>query len=241
MSNRFVTVLRQIGPRMALRGAVLIAVLVAAGMLINRVDFEQMLAWLDFSADEDADLLHGPAAYFVLATLFTGAGGPRQVVSFFAAYFFGLAAGLALALGATLAGCALALLAAAGFRETARGLIRGRVDVAVQLWLRNAFGFTLILRLLPFTSNLVTNLAAGVAGVPRLRFFAASAVGYMPQTLVFALMGSGVNVQSGAQVVLSIVLFGLSVLIGVWIYARYRKDLKRDRDEAADPAVASGV
>ena len=243
MSNRLFSALRQIGPRIILRGAILIAVLVAAGVFFNRVEFEQMLGWFNFSADADAGLLHGPAAYFVLAAVFTGAGGPRQVISFFAAYFFGLAGGFVLALIATLAGCALAVAAASGFREPARRFIRGKLDVAIQLWAKNAFGFTLILRLLPFTSNLVTNLAAGATGVPKLRFFSATAVGYIPQTAVFALMGSGVNIQSGTQVTLSIVLFGASVLLGVWIYAHYRKELKRNGAQggaapAGDPGGA---
>lgn len=240
MSNRLFSVLRQIGPRLIVRGALLIAVLVAAGMLINRVEFEQLLGWFNFSADADADWLHGPAAYFVLAALFTGAGGPRQVISFFSAYFFGLAGGFALALVATLAGCAIAVFAASGFREAARGFIRGKLDVAVQLWAKNAFGFTLILRLLPFTSNVVTNLAAGATGIPRLRFFGATAIGYVPQTLVFALMGSGVNIQSGTQVALSIVLFIISVVIGAWTWARYRKELKRNGGQD-DAAAVSGA
>ena len=53
-------------------------------------------------------------------------------------------------------------------------------------------------------------------------------------------MGSGVNVQSGTQVALSIVLFVASILIGVWIYARYRKELKRNGDGDGEPIAAPG-
>lgn len=235
MSNRLISALRQIGPKIALRGLLLIVLLIGAGWYIRQFDFEEILGRLNFTADGGTDWLHGPIGYFLLGALFTGFGGPRQVVSFFAAYFFGFAGGLVLALAATLGGCMLALLAASGFREAARRFIRGRLDVAVQLWARNTFVFTLILRLLPFTSNLVTNLAAGATGMPRGPFLAASAVGYLPQTFVFALMGSGVNVGSRAQIALSILLFGLSVLIGIWTWARYRKELKRGSDGDPEP------
>lgn len=238
MSNRLISALRQIGPRIVLRGLGLIVLLIGAGWYIRQFEFEQMLGWLDFSAEPGVGWLHGPVGYFLLGAVFTGFGGPRQMVSFFAAYFFGFAGGLALALCATLGGCILALMAASGFREAAQRFISGRLDVAVQLWARNTVVFTLILRLLPFTSNLVTNLAAGATGIPKLRFLAASAVGYLPQTFVFALMGSGVNVGSGMQVGLSLVLFAVSVLIGVWTWARCRKELRREASRKGPETAA---
>ena len=232
MSNRLISVLRQIGPKLALRGAILIVLLISAGLLVNRYEFGEIAETLNFSADARAGWLNGRVAFLVLAALFTAAGGPRQVMSFFAAYFFGLATGFWLALAGTIAGCALALSLATIFGSFARNLIRGRVDVAVRLWAENAFAVTLLLRLLPAGSNLVTNLAAGVTRVPVPGFLAGSALGYMPQTLVFALMGSGVNVGSESQIALSIVLFVLSALIGVWIYARYRKRISRSKTPA---------
>lgn len=237
MSNRVVTALRQIGPRLLFRGVIMVGMLIAAGVLIDRFAFEDILAKFNFSAGTDAGWMNGRAAFFVLAALFTAAGGPRQVVSFFAAYFFGLAAGFAIALAGTVTGSAIAVAAATVAGGMARRLIRGRADIAIRVWEANAFGMTLMIRLLPVGSNLVTNLAAGVAGIPLAGFFAGSAVGYVPQTLVFTLLGAGVNVGSGIQVGVSVVLFVISALIGVWIYARYRKILKRETsvDAGAEP------
>jgi uncharacterized membrane protein YdjX (TVP38/TMEM64 family) len=226
MSNRFSSALRQIGPKLALRGAVMIAVLIAAGYVLEHYRFQEIVEYFRFSGGEDAGWLNGKVAFIGLSALFTAAGGPRQAVSFFAAYFFGLTQGFVVALFATLIGCIIAVSAAAGFREEAKRFIRGKLDVALQMWGSNAFGITLLIRLLPVGSNLVTNLAAGATGVPLVGFLAGTAAGYVPQTLVFALMGSGVNVGSNFQIGLSIALFLVSLAIGIAIYARYRRDFK---------------
>ena len=56
MSNRMMSVLRQMGPKLLFRGAVLIMVLVGAGFLANHYKFEDILDYLDFSADELAEI-----------------------------------------------------------------------------------------------------------------------------------------------------------------------------------------
>jgi uncharacterized membrane protein YdjX (TVP38/TMEM64 family) len=236
MSNRPTTAPRQIGWKLALRGAFLVATLIASGYLINRYRFEDVLWLFDFSQGDDTDWLNGRIAYFALAVLFTAAGGPRQAVAFFSAYFFGLGAGFAIALAGTLAGCALTLTMAIVFGGAARKLLRGKVAIALQIWAAHPFGMTLVLRLLPIGSNLVTNLAAGVARIPVAGFIAGTLVGYVPQTLVFSLMGSGVNIGSEARIALSILLFALSVVAGAWIYARYRKSIRAE----TKPPVAAG-
>ena len=234
MSNRASTVLLQIGPRLALRGAIMIGLLIAAGVFINNYSFEDVAAGFDFTGDSEGSWLGGTSTYFVIASLFTAAGGPRQAVSFFAAYSFGLATGFGLALAATVTGSAICVAAAVLFGGLARNLVRGRVDIAARIWRQHAFSMTLLLRLLPVGSNLFTNLAAGVAGIPFLRFLSGSALGYTPQTLVFALLGAGVNLGNEVQIALSVVLFIASVLVGVFIYARYRKNLRGTEDNDSD-------
>ena len=85
---------------------------------------------------------------------------------------------------------------------------------------------TLIWRFMPVGSNLLTNLAAGAFNVPPLRFFAGSALGYIPQTVVFAFVGSGEKVESGTHLRMSVLLFVISALLGLSVYGRYRKKLK---------------
>ena len=72
------------------------------------------------------------------------------------------------------------------------------------------FSMTLLIRLLPVGSNVLTNLAAGISRVRAVPFLAASFVGYLPQTVVFALVGSGVDVAQTMKIGLAVVLFLLS-------------------------------
>lgn len=230
MSNRLQTVYRAMGARLVFKSALLIGALLAVGYLARDVDFEQLLALADpAAAGSDGERLRAMAVFLALGAAVTAIGGPRQVVAFFAAYFFGLIWGVALALGATVIGCLAAFTCARYFRDLVSGLLRGRVDIAIKAWAANAFGVTLMIRLLPAGSNLVTNLAAGASGIRVLPFVVGSALGYVPQTVVFALMGSGVTVGSGARIALAIILFAISIGVGMAIYARNRKNLGATR------------
>jgi len=86
----------------------------------------------------------------------------------------------------------------------------------------NTFTTTLLIRFLPVGSNVLTNMLAGVSRAHALPFFAGSGLGYVPQMLIFALVGSGFAVEPGARLVVSILLFAASGALGVWLYRRYR-------------------
>ena len=84
------------------------------------------------------------------------------------------------------------------------------------------FGATLALRLLPVGNNLALNLLAGMAAISLVPFLAASAIGYLPQTLVFALLGKGIRVDGAWQMGLAVGLFVLSAAIGFALLRRHR-------------------
>ena len=83
------------------------------------------------------------------------------------------------------------------------------------------FGATLALRLLPVGNNLAVNLLAGMAGIALPPFLAASALGYLPQTVVFALLGKGVRVDGAWQMALAAGLLAASVAIGLALLRRH--------------------
>jgi uncharacterized membrane protein YdjX (TVP38/TMEM64 family) len=84
------------------------------------------------------------------------------------------------------------------------------------------FTATLTLRLLPVGNNLLLNLFAGVTGLRVWPFLAASLIGYLPQTAVFALTGSGTHVDRTIQLGLGAVLFILSALLGIGLLRQNR-------------------
>jgi uncharacterized membrane protein YdjX (TVP38/TMEM64 family) len=174
----------------------------------------------------------GILVFIAVGAAFTGIGLSRQVLAFVAGYAFGIAAGTALALAGEIGGVLLAFLYA---RFLGRSFVAHRfprrikqVDDFLQV---NPFLMTLAIRLLPVSNNLAVNLLAGVTSVRVVPFVAASAVGHLPQTVVFAMIGSGLSdglmIKSG----LAVALFAISVWIGVYLYREYR------RGRVFDPAI----
>jgi uncharacterized membrane protein YdjX (TVP38/TMEM64 family) len=106
----------------------------------------------------------------------------------------------------------------------------GRVKNIDDFLRDNPLSMTLLIRLLPLGSNLVTNLAAGVSSVRPVPFFQGSAIGYLPQTLVFALVGSGISVDPELRIAISVILFIISGILGVSLYRKNRHGKSFDSD-----------
>lgn len=208
-----------------LRGSFMIAVFVAAGLFIRALEGGEFLNadWVDATIRDQGVV--GQIVFLAVGALFTAFGLPRQVVCFLGGYGFGFVPGTALALAATVMGCTIAFLFA---RLAARDLLAhrfsGRLKKADEVLGKNPFSVILTIRLLPVGSNLATNLAAGVSSASLWPFIAASAFGHLPQTVVFTLVGSGINVDPEIRLTLGVILFVLSMLLGTHLYFRLRKD-----------------
>lgn len=216
-------VLRSFGPRLlrfrptlsgAARLLLLVAGLIAAGLALRAL----RPGWEGFSSAGA-----GAGSFVAVATLALAVGAPRQVAAFAAGYAFGGGEGTALAWLATLLACAADFLWA---RAVAGGWARRRLAARFarleQVVAERPFAATLAVRLFPLGNNLAVNLAAGVSAVAPLPFLVASAVGYLPQTVVFALLGDGVHVARLVQVATGLVLFVASTAIGVALFRGVR-------------------
>ncbi len=168
--------------------------------------------------------VYGIAVFVGIATLFTAIGAPRQIVSFLGGYAWGVVGGTLLALLGTCLGCLAAFCYA---RAMGRGFVQRRLGNRMRkldnVFSQSPLSTTLLLRFLPFTNNLVTNFAAGVSNVPLSWFLLGSCMGYIPQTLLFALLGSGVKVGQTWQVALSVALFTLSLLMAWLLLRKHRR------------------
>jgi membrane protein implicated in regulation of membrane protease activity len=60
-------------------------------------------------------------------------------------------------------------------------------------------------------------------------------LGYIPQTLVFALVGSGVHIAPALKLALAIGLFLISGVLGAWLYRRFRHG--QSLDDQVDAAL----
>ena len=171
----------------------------------------------------DAPAQAGPAVFVVVAAAACAVGVPRQVVAYAAGLGFGTWVGCLVALVAETAGCAADFLwARLVARDWAARRIRGRLARLDGQLSQHPFSATLTLRLLPVGSNILLNLLAGVSAVAMAPFLLASAIGYVPQTLVFALLGGGVRVDRNEQLLLAGALFVMSSVLGLWLMRRIR-------------------
>lgn len=193
--------------------------LVAYVIRSSRLDNVLDEAWLE--SEIRGQGLRGDLTFMVLAVVLAAIGLPRQIVSFAAGYAFGFSDGVLLALLATVSTCILTFTYARFLgRELVTRRFPDRVRRVDAFLMNKQFVMTLLIRFSPVGSNLATNLAAGVSGVRAASFVAASTIGYVPQTAVFALLGSGIEVDQGVRTGLSILLFTVSGLLGLYLYRR---------------------
>jgi uncharacterized membrane protein YdjX (TVP38/TMEM64 family) len=205
--------------------------LVAVGYVIKTTGLGSSIdkAWID--SDILGQGFSGELLFLGVSLLFTAIGLPRQVICFLGGYAFGLIEGTILALLATVLGCVIAFFYARMLgRDFVVSRFPGRVKNIDDFLRDNPLSMTLLIRLLPLGSNLVTNLAAGVSSVRPVPFFQGSAIGYFPQTLVFTLVGSGISVDPELRIAISVILFIISGILGVSLYRKNRHGKSFDSD-----------
>ncbi len=75
-----------------------------------------------------------------------------------------------------------------------------------------------------------------------LPFLAGSSVGYLPQTLAFAIAGSGVHVAPVVNAAIAGAMLVVSGYVGIRLYRRHRHGaaLERSIDDALDEGSSTG-
>lgn len=210
-------------PRLLAKGLILMASLLAIGWaveasgLFHRIDEH----WVD---EEIRGNGLGWLIYVAIAGGAMAVGLPRQAACFGAGYAFGLGEGILLAEAASGLGCLLSFSYA---RLLGRDLVRHRFAerlIRLDEFLKgHPMSMAMLIRLLPVGNNLITNLLAGVSSVSLLPFLAGSLIGYLPQTVIFVLLGSGIHVQPLWRTGISVALFIASGVLGVVLYRRMRQ------------------
>lgn len=167
--------------------------------------------------------LRGQSLFLLLATFLTAIGLPRQIPAFAAGYAFGPVYGTAIALVSQVLACSLDFIWA---RAIGQSFIRrrfgsrlARIDATLSA---HPFVTTLTLRLMPVGNNLILNLLAGLTSVRLLPFLAASAIGFVPQTVVFALFGKGSAPSHAHLLLIGGGMFAISALLGILLFRRAR-------------------
>ena len=218
-------------PKILFRGLVWIVSVVAAAYILKTTGLGSSIDtdWID--KDISGQGFTGQLLFLGVGLLFTAVGLPRLVICSLGGYAFGLVEGTVLALLATVLGCVIAFFYARMLgRDFVVGRFPGRVKSIDDFLYHHPLSMTLLIRLLPFGSNLVTNLVAGVSSVGAVPFFLGSGIGYLPQTLVWTLVGSGISGDPELHISISVVLFVISGILGVSLYRKNRHGKSFDSD-----------
>ena len=163
-------------------------------------------------------------AFFAGAVLFTAVGLPRQLVAFVCGFVFGLVPGVMISLGTALLGCIAAFFVARKFlRQFIATRHAGTVEFLDRLVRHDAFLKIIVLRIQPLGTNLLTNLSAGVSSIKPTLFFASTAIGYLPQMIVFALAGDGVRLGDQSKILISAALMVISFVLAYVLWRRHQE------------------
>ncbi|MCK7546038.1 VTT domain-containing protein [Marinobacter bryozoorum] len=188
------------------------------------------LGWLDVVADQTAfrhRLVDGNIADIALISLagliLTGFGGPRQLLAFASGFALGPAWGALYSTTITLAGAVGCFYVARWFlRPALKRQAGSRLASFDKLTRDNPFLKVVMIRLMPVGSNLITNLLAGSSDIRLIPFAGGSVVGYLPQMVVFAMVGAGFGRASEFQLVLGMVMFVIAAALGLLLFRTHR-------------------
>lgn len=110
-----------------------------------------------------------------------------------------LVGGLAVLVGATVGATIIFLVAKTACGEYVARRAGPRLSRIVHGFRADAFSYLLFLRLVPLFPFVLVNIAPALVGVPLATFVAATALGIIPGTFVFAAVGAGLDSAIRAQ------------------------------------------
>lgn len=204
-----------------------LAFCIVIAYVFTHIDFLSSLneTWID--RDIRGNGVAGAVYFFGIVALVTACGAPRQIVAFLGGYAFGAFIGVLLATLATVGGCILTFYVS---KIMVKPFIRRKFQkqsARINTFLGSEpTRKTIIIRLLPIGSNVLTNLIAGSTNVKPASFFIGSCIGYIPQMFIFSLLGKGMLIGSEWKIVLSVLLFFISSYLSFSLYKKHRLSLE---------------
>ncbi len=151
---------------------------------------------------------HVQLLFLLAAAGLNAVGVPRIWVSAVAGTLFGAVGGAAIALVATLGGSSINFFAGRHIlRASLLRMLPGRMLKWVDSFSHQGFRFVIYLRLFPLTNSTLTNFVCGVSSIRFTTFIAATILGYLPLTIIFATLGSSAAKANHLQMGIGLALF----------------------------------
>lgn len=166
----------------------------------------------------------GMIIIFFILGLLTSVALPRQIAAFTCGYSFGFIDGVIIATLATTLGCYLTFI-------TSRKILQSWVvkqkfkqqKYIIDFLNTDLFYKAIIIRILPIGSNFLTNIITGACSVPLKQYLLGSFIGFIPQMIIFSLAGSGTKLGDSTHLIISLILFLMASLIGIWLYKKHKR------------------
>lgn len=203
----------------------LFAIVAFAVILLDYIDptSENLMAFMDTYIRKYG--VWGMLGFMFLSALLSSFFVPRQLLSFVGGYAYGTILGaLIVTIGVTI-GCFLTFVYS---RIMLQKIVQKKLGLRIvwmeHLFSKNPFGMALSIRIIPVGSNVILNMVAGVTKIPIIPFCLGSAIGYIPQNVVSALLGTGMRSDSLLHASLAGILYLLGLLIGLWLFKRYKPE-----------------
>ena len=204
-------------------GALLAFFLLDGGRYLTLDALQQnRAALLDFTRQHYWRALLIGIGIYTAATAFSIPGG--VLLSLTMGFLFGRWVGTGVIVISATAGAALVFLAARYlFADAMRAKLGGRLREMSEGFARDGFNYLLFLRLVPLFPFWLVNLAPAFTGIRLSTYAAATAIGVIPGSFVFANLGQSLGrIESTAQLVSAetlgaLALLGLLALVPVLI------------------------
>lgn len=171
-------------------------------------------ALLDFTRQHYGQSLLIGIGIYTAATAFSIPGG--VLLSLTMGFLFGRWVGTGVIVISATAGAALVFLSARYlFADAMRAKLGGRLREMSEGFARDGFNYLLFLRLVPLFPFWLVNLAPAFTGIRLSTYAAATAIGVIPGSFVFANLGQSLGrIESTAQLV-SVETLGALALLGL--------------------------
>jgi len=153
-------------------------------------------------------------------------GMPRQITAFTCGYFFGVVLGGMYATLTVTISVYMTYKIASLFQQSYIAIKYQKQLTKLKNFLSvNTFVKTLIIRLLPVGSNFLTNILAGIASIPLKPYLLGSCIGFIPQMVIFSLVGSGIKLADSTHILSAAVLLIIATVLGYRLYKTQKNAL----------------
>ncbi|XQW85003.1 TVP38/TMEM64 family protein [Thalassotalea piscium] len=141
-------------------------------------------------------------------------GLPRQIAAFSSGYLLGTVSGAIFATLAASCACLLTFISARFiFHQSIKRRFPEQLNKLNIFFTHDVFIKAFTIRLIPAGSNFLTNVLAGTAKAPLLRYLGGSTLGFIPQMTLFSMLGAGIYVGDNQQVLLSAILLVIALVL----------------------------